>query len=251
MTTDELDVKKRLLDMADRSYRNDQYIFTDFLSMADMAVYYEAEKEFIYAGVTVWNGEGRCERGMIRFGNPDSFGYVEDFPIDILCIKPLMQKYSEELSHRDYLGALMNLGIERDVIGDIITDGTKAYVFCESKMTAYISDEISRVKHTSVITEKVDTVPDMIYRQPKEVVIQINSERIDGVVAKVYHLSRNDSASLFASGKIFLNGRLMENYSHSLKAGDVVSVRGYGRFTYTGAGSLSRKGKINATVEVL
>ena len=74
MVAEELEVKKRLLDMADRSYRNNQYVFTDFLSMADMSVYFECEREFSYAGVTVWNGDGEYERGMLRFGNPEAFG---------------------------------------------------------------------------------------------------------------------------------------------------------------------------------
>ena len=249
--SDELEVKKKLLDMADRSFRNNQYIFTDFLSMADMSVFFEYEKEFSYAGVTVWNGDGSYERGMLRFGNPESFGYEEDFPIDILLITPLAEKFAENLSHRDFLGALMNFGIERDVLGDIIVDERKAYLFCESKMTEFIIENLSRVRHTSVMVKKVAEIPEIESRQPKEVTIQVASERIDGVVAKVYHLSRGDSAELFTSQRVFLNGRLMENYSHQLKTGDVVSVRGFGRFTYKGSGSVSKKGKLNVTVDVV
>jgi len=251
MTKDELEIKKRLLDMADRSYRNNQYIFTDFLSMADMSVYYEAEREFAYSKAMVWNYNGMCERGMLRFGNPEAFGYEEEFPISILCIKPLAEKFAEKLSHRDFLGALMNLGIERDVLGDILVDETKAYLFCESKMEDFITQSLTRVRHTSVMVIKVDKIPDIESKKPKEMTIQIASERIDGVVSKVYHLSRGDSAELFTSQKVFLNGRLMENYSHQLKAGDVISVRGFGRFTYRGAGSISKKGKINASVDVV
>ena len=251
MISEELEVKKRLLDMADRSYRNNQYIFTDFLSMADMSVYFECEREFSYAGVTVWNGNGSYERGMLRFGNPEAFGYEEDFPIDILLISPLAEKFAEKLSHRDFLGALMNAGIERDVLGDIIVDEKRAYLFCENRMTDYIISSLTRVRHTSVMVKKVDSIPEIESRQPKEVTIQVASERIDGVVSKVYHLSRGDSAELFTSQKVFLNGRLMENYSHQLKAGDIVSVRGFGRFTYKGCGSVSKKGKLNALVDVI
>jgi len=250
MNTEELAIKKKLLDMADRSYRNNQYIFTDFLSMADMAVYHESEREFTYAKAIVWNNDGICERGMIRFGNPDSFGYEEDFPIDIVCISPLAEKFAESLSHRDFLGALMNVGIERDVLGDIIVDEKKAYVFCQNKMTDYIIENLTRVRHTPVLGKKIEKLPEIKSREKKELIIQVASERIDGVVSKVYHLSRGDSATLFTSQKVYLNGRLMENYSHGLKAGDVVSVRGFGRFTYKGSSGLSKKGKINAVVEI-
>ena len=248
MVAEELEVKKRLLDMADRSYRNNQYVFTDFLSMADMSVYFECEREFSYAGVTVWNGDGEYERGMLRFGNPEAFGYEENFPIDTLEIKPLQEKFAEKLTHRDYLGSLMNIGIERDVLGDIIIDNTKAFIFCESNMSDFIIESLTRVRHTSVMVKKVDSLPIIESRQPKEITIQIASERIDAIVSKVYKLSRGDSAELCTSRRVFLNGRLMENYSHQVKADDVISVRGFGRFVYKGCGSVSKKGKINAVV---
>lgn len=244
MTNEELFVKKKLLDMADRSYRNNQFIFTDFLSMADMSVYFECQREFDYAGVTVWNGDGQLERGMLRFGNPETFGYEEDFPIDIIEVSPLAVKFAEALGHRDYLGALMNVGIERDVLGDIIIEGKNAYVFCENKMTSYILENLTRVRHTTVMGKVVDSLPTLSTSEKEDLTLQVASERIDGIVAKVYHLSRGDSAELFTSQKVFLNGRLMENYSHTLRPADIVSVRGFGRFTYLGTTGLSKKGKL-------
>ena len=84
----------------------------------------------------------------------------------------------------------------------------------------------------------------------KDINIQIASERIDGVIAKVYKLSRSDSAALFLQKRIFVNGRQCENNSHMLKDGDQISVRGYGRFIYAGGRGLSKKGKLNALIQI-
>ena len=101
---------------------------------------------------------------MIRFGSEDTTGYDLPFPITILQITPLMDKFSDELSHRDVLGSLMNLGIEREMTGDIIMKASSrsgirntAYVFCVSSIADYISENLTRIKHTSVRVSHVRT----------------------------------------------------------------------------------------------
>ena len=85
-------------------------------------------------------------------------------------------------------------------------------------------------------------------KDKQEKKIQIASERIDGVLAKVYKLTRSEAAELFRQKRIFVNGRLCENNSQMLKSGDVVSARGYGKFVYAGQQSISKKGKVNAVI---
>ena len=75
---------------------------------------------------------------MLRFGSEETLGYEEAFPISCVVIRPSAPKFAEELTHRDFLGALMNLGIERDVLGDIIVRGAVGYVFCEDAMADYL-----------------------------------------------------------------------------------------------------------------
>ena len=70
-----------------------------------------------------------------------------------MVIRPSAPKFAEALSHRDFLGALMNLGIERDVLGDIIVRDSVGYVFCEDAMAAYLADNITQERHTVMPTE--------------------------------------------------------------------------------------------------
>ena len=247
METEEL-LKKRFRELGQKCYQNNQYTFTGFLSPADLACFYEIEREFSYVPYTVWGGSELCERVMIRFGSEEELGYEEEFPITCIQAKPLMAKFADELTHRDFLGALMNLGIERSTLGDILIVENAAFIFCMSNMADFIMENLSKVKHTSILCERAEEVPTLTEQDKQEVKIQISSERIDAVVSKVYKLSRNEAIEFFRQKKVFVNGRQCENNSQQLKNGDMISVRGRGKFAYCGAQNMSKKGKINAIV---
>lgn len=246
---DEL-LKGRFTDLANRSFQSGIFTFSDFLSMADLSVFYECERDLSFAHATVFGGYEAAERKMIRFGSEETLGYEVPFPIVTIRIAPLMNKFAEELTHRDFLGALMNLGIERDKLGDILVRDKMAYLFCEEGLSDYICSELTRVRHTSVKTEKIDNPEDLPPVEKREEKLSVASERIDAVIARLYNLSRNESANLFLEAKVFVNGRLMENESKKLSEGDVVSVRGYGKFDFVSLSGLSKKGRQYVTVAV-
>ena len=239
---------KRFTELARKCYQNNQYTFTDFLSLADMAGFYKIERELSYVPYTIWGGSELCERVMVRFGSEEFLGYTEEFPITCLEVKPLAQKFADQLNHRDFLGALMNLGIERSTLGDIFIVENTGYLFCMENMASYIMENLTRVKHTTVMCKVADNPPSLSETDKQEVVIQIASKRVDGVVSKVYKLSRNESLDLFRQKKIFINGRLCENNSQILKEQDKISVRGYGKFEFAQELGNSKKGKLNVKV---
>lgn len=97
--------------------------------------------------------------------------------------------------------------------------------------------------------EITNKLPTKAEEDVQEVKLQVSSIRIDGVMAKVYHFSRGESVEYFRQKKVFVNGRLCENNSYSLKENDVVTVRGYGKFVLDQNLGLSKKGKINIAVK--
>ena len=242
--------KKRFIELSRMSYEKGVYMFTPFLSLADLSDFHDSIKELYPSGYKIFGGYDGAERCMIAFGSQEALGYEQEFPIACVRIAPLNAKFAQKLTHRDYLGSLMNMGLERAVFGDIVMDGQEAFVFTEERIAEDVCRNLTRVKHTSVMTDVI-TEFDLI---PKphlvEKTLQAKSERIDGIVAKVYNLSRNQSAELFVAGNIFLNGRQMSNESHILHAGDLISVRGHGRFFYRGAIGSTRKGNLNIRIEV-
>ena len=81
---------------------------------------------------------------MIRFGNPEEFVYEDEFPISCFLCRPMAAKFAEKCNHRDVLGALMHLGIEREVVGDIWVMEKESYFFCLASMGSKASTSCTR-----------------------------------------------------------------------------------------------------------
>jgi RNA-binding protein YlmH len=197
----------------------------------------------------LFGGASGCERVIARFGNPDEFGYEEDFPVVALKIQPKLKKFSDELTHRDFLGSLMNLGIERKYLGDIIVKDNCAYVFIIEKFKDYIIENLSKVKHTVITIEVAQKIPEGELFITESISIPVSSLRLDCLLAGVYNLSRSQVTELFLAKKVFVNGRLIENISHLPKEKDVISLRGFGRFIFSSTGGTSKKGRIYVNLE--
>ena len=189
-----------------------------------------------------------CERMLAQFGSPERMGYAEEPPIFCLLVRPASARFSDQLTHRDFLGALMNLGVERDTVGDIIVKENCAYVFCLARIAPYLAENLTQVKHTSVRCSITEEKPEGALFSLKEQAVQVASERADAVTARAYNLSREDSGSLFAEGRVFLNSAALSDGSKLLKEGDVVSVRGFGRYVFQGITGKSKKGKLNLRI---
>lgn len=243
-------LKKRLLELAEKSYRNNQYVFTNFLNMAEMNAFYEMRKEISYVPFTAFGGTEGCERLMLRFGSEELFGYEEPFPIRCVQAEPLIEKFADNFTHRDFLGAIMNLGIEREIVGDIALKGKRAYIFCTEKIAPYIGENLVQVKHTSMRCRVLSEAPEILKPTLEQREVTVASERIDAVIGKLCNLSRSQSILAFREKKVFVNGRQCENNSYQLKNGDVVTFRGFGKFIYDGVKYETKKGKVCAGVSV-
>jgi len=233
---------RHIFDLARRSYQNNQFTFTDFLSIAQITDFYDNISELPPCGYTVSGGYEGAERVVIRFGSKKDLGYEEPFPFVCIRIEPVSMRFADNLSHRDVLGSIMNIGMEREKLGDIMIRDNIIWVMAMPSLATVIMDELSRIKHTTVACHLEEGIPKALAPQLERITVQAASERIDGIISKLCKLSRNSSSELFLEGKIAVNGREMKNHSYNLKEGDVLSVRGFGKFRYVGIGGTTKKG---------
>ena len=240
-------LKNRIIELADKAYSRNIYTYTPFLGLAEQQVFYAVEREVSYAGVGMEGGAPLCERKIIRFGDS---GYEEEYPIAAVEIMPRTPKFAEKLTHRDFLGAVMNLGIERDITGDIFLREQGAILFCHETIVDYIIENLDRVRHTNVVCKPVEGEVLARSAEPERISVTVSSVRADGVISKVYNLSREESRELFNNGRIFINGIQTENGACQLKEEDAVTVRGFGKFIYYGQTGVSKKGKSRVEVGV-
>ena len=249
--TDELErLKKRLLELANRSYDSGIYTFTDFLGLAEQSAFSEIKRELGRIPYSTFGGAVGCERVIVRFGSEEEMGYDIPYPISVIKAEPASPKYADKLTHRDFLGSILNLGIEREVLGDIVIIANVGYIFALESIAPYITENLIRVKHTDMHLEIVTELPEGELFKTESRTVQAVGERLDAIVAKVFSLSRDDAQSLFKKRLVFASGRQIESTSYIPKENEVISVRGHGRFIYRGFQSNTRKGKMNIKVDI-
>ena len=237
-------LKRKLMDAANKSYNSGIYTYTNFLSINELSIYHSMKNDLSFVHSETFGGNESCERQVVQFGDKENLGYEGIYPISLIKIEPLTPKFAEELGHRDYLGALMNLGIQRELLGDIFIKEKEAYVYCLSHISDFISDNLESVRHTHVKVTIFNDDFDIIKPELKDIEIIAASPRIDAVVASITKMSRSQCLELFSSKKIYVNGLCMENKSSQLKEGDILVIRGFGKFIYNGAGNETRKGRV-------
>lgn len=245
--------KNRLKELADKSYAQGIFTFTGFMGLSEQELFWQTEPELKFAGYTLCGGRGSAERKVVRFGDSGELGYETDFPIVCIHITPKQPKFADALSHRDFLGALMNLGIDRSTVGDIIVGDKEGCLFCLETVAEFICQNLNQIKHTNIncqIVNPHDEISLISADEPEKITIQVASLRLDAVLAKVYHKSRNECQEWICGGKVYVDGRLCENPSRSLKNGETVNARGYGKFVLLGEAGTTRKGKLWVEVSV-
>lgn len=241
---DEL-IKKRILDLANKAYNRDICTFTNFLSLSDIDLFYQMKTDLSFIESTLFGGAEYCERQMIRFGSNET-----EFPISCIQIAPVQKKFADQLTHRDFLGALINLGIKRETLGDIILSDREAYVFCLKTIESFITDNLDRVKHTVVKCKLASEIPNEIINHLEEKEYNVASLRLDAIISEVFKLSRSQSQALIREKRIFVNGRIYENNSYILKPKDIISVRGMGKFIFGETVRNTKKGRCFVTISV-
>lgn len=244
MKQEEQEEVRRLKDLHDRGRKQGIYTFTGFLNMNQLSVFYEHANEIGAANGKVFGGYPNSERAMIRFGNPDELGYEEEFPIVCVQFAPANEKFAGKIGHRDVLGAIMNLGIERTLIGDIRFMNHKIFVYCASHIADYLCAEMTRIGRTVVVSKiaQPDQLLDTI--QLEELTGIIASLRIDVFVAFLTDLSRKNTTDLLLAKNVYVNGRICDNFSYLLKDQDVISIRGYGKFIFEGVLGQTKKDRL-------
>lgn len=239
--------RKRILELARTADNKGICTYTDFLNMNEISIFYSMKNDLPHVNYDLFGGYPSAERKVICFYGDNSVKAFSDY-ITSVQILPLNKKFSDELSHRDFLGALMNLGIDRSKIGDILVKEKEGYVFCERMIAPFIVDNLNKVKHTTIQCSIIEDKELDIQPNFQEVRGTVSSARLDSVIALAFQSSRTSILGLIAGGKVFVDGRLVESNSYMLKEEETISVRGLGKFIYKGMQNQTKKGRYYVTI---
>ena len=180
-----------------------------------------------------------CHRDFA--GTPDGFA--------IACVEAAWNGQFARLTHRDVLGAVMGLGIERELVGDILPASDTARIICDAKIADFIVNNLTMIGAVGVKTALSDlaAIPPREERT-KEIRATVASLRLDSIAAAGFGISRSRAADDIAADKVKLNWQSAASASKTIKEGDVLSMRGRGRVEVTEVRGQTKKGR---TVVVL
>ena len=247
MNKEELLLQKRMVELSRIAYTREIVTFSEFLNLNELNILHTTPKNMLLSQYKTYGGYGLSERQMAAF-LPDALYYDYQYPIQIIEISPVNRKFAEELSHRDYLGAVMNLGIERCKLGDILIEDGKAILFAKEELAGYIMEHLTRIRHTTVRTSILPAFEDSYEPRYEELKGTVASVRLDTVLSLAYPLSRSKVTGLIEGARVFVNGKLVTSNGYRLKEGDILSVRKMGRIGYNGILSETKKGRYMVSI---
>ena len=192
------------------------------------------------ADYSFWGGHEAAVRRM--FSSPAE--QSENFPLEAVTF---FFREKDKLTHRDFLGSLMSLGIKRDQIGDILVAEGASVVFA-SKTVILLLGEIEKVGRVGVRQQEGICI-DLPQQEFDEINVICASNRIDAVISAVCGLSREKSAALVKSGAAVINGVQCSSVSENIDEGDIFSVKGYGKFIFDNVGNPTKKGKNHIVIK--
>lgn len=239
--------QKRFEELAARSNERGYTVYSDFLGISEISEFCAMR---FPVPATLWGGYEDAERCVACFGDREYLTDNADYPIKCILIRPVNQKFADSLTHRDFLGSLMGLGIRREVLGDIIISENCGFLFCLESIADYIVENLTQVRRTTVKCGITEKIPADVLPQPENREIIVSSERIDVIVSAIYKMSRSQVLPIFHTEKVFVNGAVKISPSATVNIGDKVSVRGFGRFIYKGVLRTTKKDRLVISVEV-
>lgn len=184
-----------------------------------------------------------AERKMISFNN------IYDIPYPMKVLKISAESKFKNLQHKDFLGSILALGINRNKIGDLLAENNICYVAAAEDITNYLTSNLMKISNVGCrveIVEDEERLPDYKF---KEDIVQISSLRLDNITAKLAKVSRSSSQELIEHGKVMVNYAVIKDKSCEISQNDRIIIRGTGKFIFEDISGTTKSGKLKAKVK--
>lgn len=247
-TPDERDFVDKATEWVERAGERHDTRLTDFLDPRQMFILQTLVNRRTDVQVRFDGGYVSAERKRALIAPDYRYLDDEDMNMQVLSISSDDSKIAE-LEHGDYMGSLLGLGMKRGKIGDIqvLEDGCHAVVASET--SAFLSLQMNQVHRVHVFTELLP-LDQLRWSETKLDILDITvaSLRLDGICADVYRMSRSKALLPIKAGRCRVNWKVEEDPSKLLNVGDVVSVRGFGRFKVLELDGMTKKGRCRVKI---
>lgn len=247
-----------ILDLAKLASRSGKTRVSEFLGVSEQGRISSLLKGETIEGspYLLFGGHADSERNLIVFfpeeEEKSEFLAEEEIQQSVIrCLKIQLaySKESKQLGHRDYLGALMSLGIKRETIGDILYEGTLCYVYLTPTAAQEALDHLDSVGRIAMKVKEVPLSDCRIEQKKEEIRLSVSSLRLDNIVSAIAHMSREDAKNLILGDRVHLSLHPQPKPDTLLEESERVSVEGWGKFRFLEVIGTSKKGKLVVLLE--
>jgi len=238
----------KLIDKIEQVNKTNKITYTDFLNLYEKNICLKIlQKENI--NYIFYGGYEGAER-EICVVYPEKFTeeiVIENAKNEIKIIRIILPNMlKNKYMHKDYLGGLMKLGVKREKLGDIIVDSDGADIIVKNEMTVFLENEIkelSRFSKSKITTQNIEDIK-VIEKELKELEVIVSSLRLDCVVSEIAKTSRSKANEIIRELRVFINYEKEENNSRTIKEGDILTIRGKGKFIIDSISGYTKKNRI-------
>lgn len=249
----------KILDKIEFVNTRHQVQTTDFLDGYEQKIVQKLLKQIKYTNYIFYGGYEEAERKMVFFF-PEKLQHLLEIPskenavikdiikvISIILPHDLKEKYH----HRDYLGGIMKLGIKREKIGDILVREEGADILVQNDMVSYLLtnlQELTRFQKAN-IQEKDISKLNIISIKKEPIIILVAQLRLDGIISELLHVSRTKANGIILQERVLINYEVKTKNSIILNQGDLLTIRGKGKYQICEILGQTSKGKMKVVVE--
>lgn len=240
----------------------DDYIitYTYFLDIRQQALLLSEFSRYNDVKILLYGGFDTAERAVMLF--IPQYLEIEDFdsldryfsenpeenPLTVIRLK---KDSFSTVSHRDYLGALMGLGIKRETTGDILTNDGGADLVVLKSVTPYIMSELKSVGRATVTTKEINFAEVMVSSNNiREETVNVSSMRLDNIISACFRLSRSESSSAILAGSVLVNSLQILKCDKKVSIGDKIVFRSKGKIILKEISGVSKKGRNFIKIDV-
>ncbi|WP_242967839.1 YlmH family RNA-binding protein [Tepidibacter mesophilus] len=249
----DLELKKTLYKVIDKALavsKNHDYRYTDFLNPYELKNSIAVLNSIHDVKYSVYGGYDESERKVIYIYPYYVSEKDLDCPISALMIEGNFK--FKEVSHKDYLGAILGLGIKREKIGDILIHKSFCQVVVQNEIKDYIIFNMTKVSRNNIEVKEISISEiEKIDINYKEIGFTVSSNRIDSIISSVYNISRQEANKIISSNRVCVDYEPINNISKKIEENVLVSVRGKGRCIISDIGDVNKKGRLRIKAKII
>ena len=244
----------QILDKIEFSKQREKLEYTDFLDMYQVSLVKKFMKKIDFENYILYGGFENSERNvLIIYPDKYNLNMIEKNYSKIIKVIRITLNDEEKgkYSHRNYLGGIVKLGMKREKVGDILVSDDGADILVKEETAETLKQELgtlTRFENARIEIVELENVREQEIKL-EELSIIVPSLRLDNFVSDLAKTSRSKAAQIIDSERVFINGQNETKASKQIKLGDVITIRGKGRFVVKEFSGTTRSGRTVVKVE--